>query len=263
MKELLFSFYFSPTEMQAGKLSSCIEILEQLQLVPELNHTVTGPGEDFETRRQEVKKSLISDRKSWIRSTIETGADFFISSDYADKNVYAKLTVSSSYTKFNEYPETTYVFNLRTNNKFDNGIIIRAIMELSNILGFYWGEVSPSETKTHLVNQIVRPHEKNRIPEFGLPVVKVPQFLSSPEIPFFIGWINYWSEETIRIIGFDDHEDGKLFYKTHVIINRGVIVQLCETPLDTNLPDHLGILKRVYDRYSKIGGRDTPFEYLK
>jgi hypothetical protein len=263
MKEFLWSFYFPTSRRESSYLLRSIEIIEESGVIPRLDYTTIGPGENFENRLNEIKTIKIENRLEWLNKTLETEESFFLNSGYKNKEALVELTVSSSFIEFRECLESSCVFNLRMNLTFTSQVYNQIINKISKNLIMHWGEISFSKTKTNLVHQIVRPHEKNRNPEYGLPIVKIPQFLNGPDIPFFIGWINYWSENTVEIVEFNQAKDSDLFYKIQHTDNGGIILQLTEEPLDLEIPEHLAALKKVYERFPKVGGRDTPFHYLK
>src|SRR4051812_34601934 len=47
-------------------------------------------------------------------------------------------------------------------------------------------------------------HPRPEGPPLGLPMLKLPWNIRSPEIPRYLGWINYWSAVAAEAIGFPD-----------------------------------------------------------
>ncbi|ATB32633.1 hypothetical protein MEBOL_006121 [Melittangium boletus DSM 14713] len=82
--------------------------------------------------------------------------------------------------------------------------------------------------------------------------------MHSPEIPHRLGWLNYWSAAAAQAIGFPDAaRDADLLSRARRTATGGWIVSLTEAPLDLDNPEHLGALKRAYERFPEIGGRST------
>jgi hypothetical protein len=80
-----------------------------------------------------------------------------------------------------------------------------------------------------------------------------------PEIPHYLGWLNYWSAASARTIGFPDPaRDAELLTRARRTESGGWVVQLTDAPLDLDNPAHLDALKRAYDRFPAIGGRAAP-----
>ncbi|KFE67101.1 hypothetical protein DB31_8454 [Hyalangium minutum] len=96
-------------------------------------------------------------------------------------------------------------------------------------------------------------------PPRGLPALKLPDKIRSPEIPHRLGWLNYWSAASARTIGFPDPAcDADLLTRARRTASGGWVVQLTDAPLDLDNPAHLDALKRAYERFPEIGGRADP-----
>jgi len=90
-------------------------------------------------------------------------------------------------------------------------------------------------------------------------MLNLPEKLSAPETPWFLGWLNYWSAATAKTIGFPDPaRDAELLTRARRTASGGWIVQLTDAPLDYDNPAHLDVLKRAYERFPVIGGRLAP-----
>ncbi|PTL75044.1 hypothetical protein DAT35_57005 [Vitiosangium sp. GDMCC 1.1324] len=93
-------------------------------------------------------------------------------------------------------------------------------------------------------------------PPRGLPALKLFQHILAPEIPYYLGWLNYWSAAAARTIGFPDpNRDAELLSLSRSTATGGWVVQLTDAPLDLDNPSHLDALKRAYERFPEIGGR--------
>ncbi len=96
-------------------------------------------------------------------------------------------------------------------------------------------------------------------PPRGLPALKLPWDIRSPEIPHRLGWLNYWSAAAARAIRFPDPaRDGELLSRARRASSGGWVVQLTDAPLDLDNPAHLDALLRAYERFPVIGGRAAP-----
>ncbi len=93
----------------------------------------------------------------------------------------------------------------------------------------------------------------------GLPALKLPETIRSPEIPHRLGWLNYWSAAAAQAIEFPDPtRDAELLTRARRTASGGWVVQLTDAPLDLDNPAHLDALKRAYERFPEIGGRAVP-----
>jgi hypothetical protein len=122
-------------------------------------------------------------------------------------------------------------------------------------LGANWGWGAPSKASGEIfeqVNPIVRPGRPPGPPR-GLPALKMP---SSPLMPYVLCWINYWSAETVRLLGLTQLTDLQtLFHRIEMCQSGAWVAQLTEAPLDLDRPEHLASLKAAYERLPVVGGR--------
>lgn len=119
----------------------------------------------------------------------------------------------------------------------------------------FWGHATPFDASAEIATQTVHPHMPE-VPSRGLPALKLPQNMRSPAIPHRLGWLNYWSAEAARAIGFPDPaRDAELLSRSRRTATGGWVVRLTDAPLDLDLPAHLDALKRAYERFPAIGGR--------
>ena len=90
-------------------------------------------------------------------------------------------------------------------------------------------------------------------------MLKPPEKIRSPEILYYLGWLNYWSDAAAEAIGFPDPaRDADLISRSRRTATGGWVVQLTDTPLDLDNPAHLDALLRAYERFPEIGGRSAP-----
>ncbi len=122
-----------------------------------------------------------------------------------------------------------------------------------------WGKASLDGYGGVVAQQFRRQGDKPHVPPYGLPSLKRPRDNPAPEIPHYLGWLNYWSAATARAIGFPDPaRDAELLSRARRTATGGWVVRLTDTPLDLDNPAHLDALKRAYERFPEIGGRSTP-----
>ncbi|WP_044186276.1 DUF5953 family protein [Hyalangium minutum] len=122
----------------------------------------------------------------------------------------------------------------------------------------YWGHATPSSAGVEIARQTRDPVHKPGVPPRGLPALKLPEKIRSPEIPHRLGWLNYWSAAAAQAIGFPDpSRDADLLSRARRTGAGGWVVRLTDTPLDLDNPSHLAALMRAYERFPEIGGRVT------
>lgn len=118
-----------------------------------------------------------------------------------------------------------------------------------------WGHATPFRASAEIAGQTVHPHMPEEPPR-GLPALKLPGKIRSPEIPHRLGWLNYWSAPAARAIGFPaPSRDADLLSRARRTATGGWVVQLTDEPLDLDNPAHLDMLLRAYERFPEIGGR--------
>jgi hypothetical protein len=119
-----------------------------------------------------------------------------------------------------------------------------------------WGRATPSDAAVDIAYQTAPTQGGPPSPRRGLPALKLFEHIRSPEIPFYLGWLNYWSAAAARTIGFpDSSRDAELLSRARRTASGGWVVQLTEAPLELDGSAHLDALKRAYDRFPEIGGR--------
>lgn len=80
--------------------------------------------------------------------------------------------------------------------------------------------------------------------------------LPSPEIPSTVGWLNYWSSDTARVLGFPDMaRDNEWLEKCTATTSGGWLLKLTDEPFDVWRPDHISVLVRAYRRFDRVGAR--------
>ncbi|SEM61559.1 hypothetical protein SAMN05444354_119134 [Stigmatella aurantiaca] len=123
----------------------------------------------------------------------------------------------------------------------------------------FWGRATPFNAAVEISRQTRDPVRKPGVPPRRLPALKFPEHLRAPEIPHSLGWLNYWSADAARTIGFPNPpRDVDLLSRSRRTATGGWVVRLTDTPLDLDTPAHLDTLLRVYARFPEIGGRSAP-----
>jgi len=123
----------------------------------------------------------------------------------------------------------------------------------------FWGHATPDDAMLDIAYQTAPTLEGPPSPRRGLPALKLSEKIRSQEIPHYLGWLNYWSAAAARAIGFPDPtRDAELLMRARRTPSGGWVVQLTDAPLDLDNPAHLDALKRAYERFPAIGGRDSP-----
>ncbi|MCY1032946.1 DUF5953 family protein [Corallococcus sp. BB11-1] len=125
----------------------------------------------------------------------------------------------------------------------------------------HWGRMTPGNASMEIALQTARTVKAGGpagppAPPRGLPALKLCEDIRSPEIPYYLGWLNYWSAATVRTLGFPDPaRDAELLSRSRRTPTGGWVVRLTEAPLDLDNPSHLEALLRAYERFPEIGGR--------
>ena len=136
-------------------------------------------------------------------------------------------------------------------------ILLEAVAETGRA---FWGQATPVSAAVDIAHQTKNlPGNREPRPR-GLPVLKSPSAMRSPEIPHRLGWLNYWSDAAARAVGFPDPaRDADLLARSRRTAAMGAwVVRLTDAPLDLDNPAHLDTLKRAYERFPEIGGRADP-----
>ncbi|XXF77147.1 DUF5953 family protein [Myxococcaceae bacterium GXIMD 01537] len=122
-----------------------------------------------------------------------------------------------------------------------------------------WGQMSPSPVMEAISDQTGPKLYGPAKPPRGLPALKFPEEIPAPEIPEYLGWLNYWSAAAARAIGFPDaSRDADLLTRARRTPSGGWLVRLTDAPLDLDNATHLDALLRAYVRFPEIGGRAAP-----
>ncbi len=122
----------------------------------------------------------------------------------------------------------------------------------------FWGHVLPSGVADAVAQQYRHPGEEHPMPPHGLPWLKHSRCIPAPEIPHYLGWLNYWSAAAAQALGFPDPaRDAELLARARRTPSGGWVVRLTDAPLDLYNPAHLDALLHAYERFPMIGGRSA------
>jgi len=123
----------------------------------------------------------------------------------------------------------------------------------------FWGHATPDGAALDIAHQTAPTLEGPPSPLRGLPALKLFEHIRSPEIPYHLGWLNYWSAAAAQTIGFPNpSRDAELLSRARRTATGGWVVQLTDAPLDLGNPAHLDTLLKTYERFPEIGGRLNP-----
>jgi hypothetical protein len=154
------------------------------------------------------------------------------------------------------------LFEVNAKLPLDEPVIVAAAAMLEAVAEgarSFWGRATPNAAALDIAYQTAPTLEGPPSPRRGLPALKVFDQIRSPEIPYSLGWLNFWSAAAAQVIGFPDPaRDAELLSRARRTASGGWVVQLTEAPLDLDDRAHLDALKRAYERFPEIGGRVTP-----
>ncbi|RKH41194.1 hypothetical protein D7Y23_33415 [Corallococcus sp. AB050B] len=144
-------------------------------------------------------------------------------------------------------------FRMEAFSHIDTANALESIAEGARAL---WGHATPFKAAVKIAEQTAPTFAGPPSPPSGLPALKLPSDISSPEIPHRLGWLNYWSAASARAPGFPDpSRDVELLSRARRTATGGWIVRLTDAPLELDKAEHLDALLRAYERFPKIGGR--------
>jgi len=216
------------------------------------------PGLRLEWRLSEAGRPIaLPQRDAWLVESIEDGG--FPLMCNGDESY--PVTVNGSEKPGLLSPGGQAQFEVHAKLPLDESVIASAAAVLEGVAEgarAYWGHASPYGYGSEVAQQFRRsPHGPECSPR-GLPMLNLPEKLPAPELPCFLGWLNYWSAAAARAIGFPNPaRDTELLTRARRTASGGWVVQLTDAPLDYDNPDHLAALLRAYERFPKIGGRSA------
>jgi len=200
----------------------------------------------------------LTQRDAWLLENIEDG-EFPIVCN-GDKSY--PVTVSGMENSGLLSPGGQPLFEVHAKLPLDAAVIAAAAAVLEAVAEgarAFWGRATPDAAALDIAYQTAPTLQGPPSPRRGLPALKLFHHLRSPEIPAYLGWLNYWSAAAAKAIGFPDPaRDADLLSRARRTASGGWVVQLTDAPLDLDDPAHLDALLRAYERFPEIGGRLAP-----
>jgi hypothetical protein len=217
------------------------------------------PGLRLEWRVTERRRlAALPQRDAWLVESIEDGGFPLLCN--GDESY--PVTVSGRGRSGLFSPGGQDQFEVHARLPLDEPVIASAAAVLEGVAEgacALWGRATPDDAEGDIAYQTAPTLEGPPSPRRGLPALKLFEHIRSPEIPYYLGWLNYWSPAAAEAIGFPDPaRDAELLSRSRRTATGGWVVQLTDAPLDLDNPAHLDALKRAYERFPEIGGRSTP-----
>jgi hypothetical protein len=217
------------------------------------------PGLRLEWRLSKGGRPIaLSQRDVWLMEKIEDGG--FPIMCNGDESY--PVTVNGRESSALLSPGGQALFEVYAELPLDEPVIASAAAVLEGTAegaGALWGRATPYDAAVDIAYQTAPTLEGPPSPRRGLPALKLFKHIRSPEIPYYLGWLNYWSAAAARAIGFPDPaRDAELLTRARRTASGGWVVQLTDAPLHLDNPTHLDALKRAYERFPAIGGRAAP-----
>jgi hypothetical protein len=217
------------------------------------------PGLRLEWRLSEGGRPIaLPQRDAWLVESIEDGGFPLVCN--GDESY--PVTVNGRGRPGLLSPGGQAQFEVHAKLPLDEPVIASAAAVLEGVAEgarAYWGHASPYGYGSEVAQQFRRSPQGPECSPRGLPMLNLPEKLPAPEIPWFLGWLNYWSDAAAQAIGFPDPaRDADLLSRSRRTATGGWVVRLTEAPLNLDDPAHLYALRRAYERFPAIGGRSTP-----
>jgi hypothetical protein len=236
-------------------------------LVPSDNRTLAAvhgleralPGLRLEWRVTERRRlAALTQRDAWLAKEASRGEFPMV----CNNDERYPLMISGMQRSEYESPGGRPQLQVHAKLPLDATVITAAVDVLEAVAEgtrAFWGHATPDSAAGDIAEQIAPTLEGPPSPRRGLPALKLFEHIRSPEIPYYLGWLNYWSAAAAKAIGFPDPaRDAELLTRARRTPSGGWVVQLTDAPLDLDNPAHLDALKRAYERFPVIGGRDSP-----
>jgi hypothetical protein len=217
------------------------------------------PGLRLEWRVTERRQlAALSQRDEWLAESAARGKFPLV----CNGDVSYPVTISGLMKPASESPGGQALLDVHAKMPLDAAVIAAAGDALEYVAEgtrAFWGRATPNGSALDIAKQMAPTLEGPPSPPRGLPALKLFEHIRSPEIPYYLGWLNYWSVAAARAIGFPDPaRDAELLKRARRTGSGGWVVQLTDAPLDLDNPAHLDALKRAYERFPEIGGRSVP-----
>ncbi|MFY2557343.1 DUF5953 family protein [Corallococcus terminator] len=214
------------------------------------------PGLRLEWRVTEKRRlEALPHRDEWLAEAASRGEFPFV----CNGDERFPVTISGLTTPAILAPGGQSLLDVHAKLPLDAAVIAAAAAMLEGVAEgarAFWGRATPDDAALDIAYQTAPTLEGPPSPRRGLPPLKLLEHLRAPEIPAYLGWLNYWSAAAAQAIGFPDPaRDADLLTRARRTALGGWVVQLTDAPLDLNNPAHLDALLRAYERFPEIGGR--------
>jgi hypothetical protein len=197
-------------------------------------------------------------RDAWLAETMGDGGFAFV----CNNDEHYPVTLSGRALPAEFGPGGQALLEVHVHLPLDAGGIAAAAEVLEAVAEgarAFWGQATSFRAGVEIARQTKNWAANPRPPPRGLPALKLPWAIRSPEIPHRLGWLNYWSAAAAREVGFPDPgRDADLLSRSRRTATGGWVVRLTEAPLELDNPAHLDALLHAYERFPEIGGRAGP-----
>jgi hypothetical protein len=197
----------------------------------------------------------LSDRDAFVAQESKRGEFPLLRS--ADDNLRVSITGWEKPAEVSPGGQPQFEFHVALPLSADGVAVAAALLEAVAETGrAFWGHATPFSAGVDIARQTRGGRADREAPPRGLPAIKHPEMIRSPEIPHRLGWLNYWSAASAGVIGFPDPaRDVDLLSRARRTASGGWVVQITDAHLDLDNPAHLAALLRAYERFPEIGGR--------
>ena len=250
------SIVFHPYGDPKEHFIKTLGLFEVANIIPHLDYIITGPDIDPQIlvdsgREDDVKFVHLNERDNWI---METQSDDW-EALFSGNDEYS-ANIGPVFPFFKGVMMRCLCINIVIGNEDIEALykVKDRIHILEQRFNLFSAEVS-SHDEIHIGYKHLHAYAMGNDTPCNLPYLAVGRHFKSGLIPGMVNWINYWSNETLEAIGFDGAVDKELFYDA-TRMSKGWYLQLTKDPFNFENPEHIEILKRVYNRFKKIGGQD-------
>jgi hypothetical protein len=214
------------------------------------------PGVRLEWRVNEMRRLVtLPQRDAWLTVAATRGEFPMVCNGDERYPVMISGQQESAYVSPGGRPQ----LQIQAELPLDAAVIAAAAEVLAGVaegVRAFWGHATPDGAALDIAYQTAPTLQGPPSPRRGLPALKLFEHIRSPEIPYYLGWLNYWSAAAARAIGFPDlARDADLLSRARRTASGGWVVQLTDAPLDLDNPAHLDALMRAYERFPELGGR--------
>ena len=248
--------YFHPEIEYKNRFIKTLNMFEVVGIVPRLDYILSGPDMDVldiieAGREDEVKYVKLLDRDAWVMETNSDEWDQLYSEDSKSEARTGRLPLFLG----QEMIMPVYVTLVLENDDVEAMAKVKDRIHVMMASANLFSVQASSFANNRIAYEHLHAYSMGNNTPYNLPYLAVGRHFKSGLIPGKVNWINYWSNETLEAIGFDGAVDKELFYDA-TRMSKGWYLQLTRDPFNFENPEHIEILKKVYNRFKKIGGQD-------